>query len=327
MTKVLVTGGAGYIGSHLVRSLLENGFEVVIVDNLLRGHKKSIPDKVKFYKTDLGDKANLKKIFRENNIDAVLHLAGFIEIAESMSNPKVFYENNVISSLNLLNAMLEFGVKKIVYSSSASIFGIPSIIPVGENNKKNPMNVYGMTKLIVENIMKDYDVAYGMKSICLRYFNASGAGYGIGEDHNPESHLIPLVLQVALGKRENVFIFGTDYKTRDGTGVRDYVHVIDLAGAHILALKKLLKENKSERYNLGSGRGYSVKEVIQTAERITGKKIPFIEKDRRKGDPPFLIADSGKIRKELGWTLKFGLREIIESAWNWHKNNPEGFKN
>ena len=274
----------------------------------------------------MGLKENLRKIFRNHKIDVVMHFAGFIEVGESMLNPRIFHENNIVNSLNLLEVMLEFGVKKIIYSSSASIFGIPRDIPVSEDARKNPVSVYGMTKLMVENILKDYDVAYEIKSICLRYFNASGAGYDIGEDHNPETHLIPLVLQVALGKRENIKIFGIDYPTRDGTGIRDYVHVLDLARAHLLALQKLLKENKSERYNLGSGKGYSVREIIETAKKVTGKEISLIETDRRCGDPPFLIADSLKIKRELKWFPKFSLYEIIESAWKWHKNNPEGFK-
>ena len=325
MVRVLVTGGAGFIGSHTVRLLLEKGFEVIVIDNLCNGHQKSLPKSVKFYKIDLGDRKDLKKIFRKHKIDVVVHFAGFIEVGESMVNPKIFHENNIVNSLNLLDVMLEFDVKKIIYSSTAAIFGLPKYIPISEDARKNPVNVYGMTKLMVENILKDYDVAYGMKSICLRYFNASGAGYDIGEDHDPETHLIPLILQVALGKREDIKIFGTDYPTKDGTGVRDYIHVLDLAEAHVLALQNLLEENKSKRYNVGSGKGYSVKEIIETARKITGKEISIIETNRRDGDPPFLIADSLKIKRDLGWSPKFGLQEIIGSAWNWHKNNLEGF--
>lgn len=326
MRKVLVTGGAGYIGSHVVRVLLDKGYGVVILDNLCNGHEECIPEGVKFYKIDLRDKFGLESVFSENNFDVVMHFAGFIEVGESMVNPSIFYENNVSNSINLLNTMIKFGVKKIVYSSTAAIFGNPEKIPILEDDLKKPVNVYGRTKLIIENVLEDYDFAHGMKSICLRYFNAAGAGYDIGEDHNPETHLIPLVLQVALGKREDIKIFGTDYETKDGTGIRDYLHVLDLAEAHILALENLFKTNKSEKYNLGNGRGYSVKEIIDAAKEITGKHILFVEVGRREGDPAVLIADFSKIKNELGWNPKYDLKEIIGSSWEWHNKNPEGFK-
>jgi len=324
--NILVTGGAGFIGSHTVRLLLNKKYKIIILDNLSKGHKKSILKDVKFHKTDLADKNNIKKIFQENKIDAVMHFAGYIEAEESMKRPKDFYRNNVVTTINLLDVMLEFNVKNLIFSSSAAIFGIPKNIPVDEDAEKNPFNVYGTTKLIVEKILNDYDFTYGLKSICLRYFNAAGAGYGIGEDHNPETHLIPLVLKVALGKNKKIQIFGTDYPTKDGTCIRDYIHVLDLADAHILALQRLLKTKKSEQYNLGSEQGYSVREIIEIAREITNKKILVAEAKRRVGDIPILIADSSKIKKELGWNPKFALRDIIKSAWEWHKNNPGGFK-
>jgi len=324
--KVLVTGGAGYIGSHVVRFLLEKNYEVVIVDNLCNGHLESIPENVKFYKIDLANKNDLKKVFEENDFDAVIHFVGFIEAGESMIKPDIFYENNVVNSINLFDVMLEYGVKKIIYSSSAAIFGNPKKIPISEDDEKKPVNVYGRTKLIIEDVLDDYDSAFGLKSVCLRYFNACGAGYDVGENHSPETHLIPLVLEVALGKRDHIKIFGIDYNTEDRTCVRDYIHVVDLAEAHVLALQKLLIVEKSEKYNLGSEKGYSVKEIIEFSKKITNGKIKVFEEERRSGDPDVLIADSSKIKKELGWSPKYNLNDIIMSAWNWHKNNPEGFR-
>lgn len=323
--KVLVTGGAGYIGSHTVRLLLEKGHNVIVLDNLVRGHRKSIPENVKFYEVDLADLSGLRRVFRENQIDAVIHFAAFLEVGESMVNPKIYYRNNVANTVNLLDAMLENDVKRFIFSSTAAIFGSPREIPITENAEKKPVNVYGRTKLVIEGILEDYDLAYGLKSVCLRYFNAAGAGFGIGEDHEPETHLIPLILQVALGKRGKIKIFGTDYPTPDGTCIRDYVHVIDLAEAHFLALEKLIRGGKSEQYNLGSGNGYSVREVIDSARSVTGCEIFVEEVERRAGDPEVLVADSSKIKLELGWRAKFGLGGIVGSAWEWHRNNPEGF--
>ncbi len=323
--KILVTGGAGYIGSHTVRILLEAGYEVVVLDNLFNGHRQALPD-VPFYKIDLKDRKNISKVFKEHNIDAVIHFTGLFEAGESMKDPSRFYRNNVSSTINLLDTMVKNGVLKIVFSSTAAIFGQPKKLPINEEAKKEPVNVYGTTKLIIEGILRDYEEPYGLKPMCLRYFNACGAGFGIGEDHNPETHLIPLILQVPLGQRKNIKIYGTDYPTKDGTCIRDYVHILDLASAHVLALKKLFKKNLSDRYNLGSGNGYSVKEVIEVARSVTGHSIPAIEKNRRAGDPPKLIADSTKIKKELKWKPKYGLQEIMRSAWEWHKNHPSGFK-
>jgi len=324
--KILVTGGAGYIGSHAVRRLLQNNYEVIVYDSLINGHKESLPAEAELVVGDLNDKEKLDKLFKKNNFDAVMHFAAFIEVGESMKNPAKFYRNNVVNTLNLLEAMASNNVKKIIFSSTAALFGYPDKIPISESTKKCPVNVYGRTKLMIEQMLQDFDAAYGLKFISLRYFNAAGADFGIGEDHNPETHLIPLVLQVALGKRKEIKIFGTDYSTKDGTCIRDYIHVTDLVDAHILALKKLFSTNKSNYYNLGNGKGYSVKEIIEVARKITGHQIPAIKSKRRAGDPAVLIADSTKIQKELGWKPKYDLKEIIKSAWEWHKNNPNGFE-
>ncbi len=324
--KILVTGGAGYIGSHAVRMLLQSNYKVIVYDNLVNGHKESLPAEAELVVGDLNDKEKLDKLFKKNNFDVVMHFAAFIEVGESMKNPAKFYRNNVANTLNLLEAMVNNNIKKIIFSSTAALFGYPDKIPISETTKKCPVNVYGRTKLIIEQMLSDFDAAYDLKFISLRYFNAAGADFGIGEDHNPETHLIPLVLQVALGKRKEIKIFGIDYKTKDGTCIRDYIHVTDLVDAHMLALNKLLSANKSNFYNLGNGRGYSVKEIIEVAREITGHPIPAIKSKRRSGDPAVLIADSTKIQKELGWKPKYGLKEIIKSAWEWHKNNPNGFK-
>jgi UDP-glucose 4-epimerase len=323
--KVLVTGGAGYIGSHTVRVLKEYGHEVAVLDNLSKGHKESLPFGVSLIEGDLGDKSFLNYVFLENKFDAVVHFAGLIEVGESMKNPDIFYQSNVVNSLNLFDAMVRHDVKKIVFSSSAAVFGEPEKMPIVEEDKKKPTSVYGRNKLFVEEILKDYDRAYGMKSICLRYFNAAGAGYNIGEDHDPETHLIPLIIFAALGKRENVKIFGKDYPTEDGTCVRDYIHVLDLANAHVLALEKLLKGGDSDCFNLGSGKGYSVKEVIHLVKKISGKDFTVVESERREGDPECLVAGAYKIKNDLGWETKYGMDEIVSSAWEWHRNNPDGF--
>jgi len=324
---ILVTGGAGYIGSHVTRELIKKGYNVLILDNLSKGHKKSIPKNVKFMQVDLSDKEAISQVLNENRIDAVIHFAAFIEVGESVKDPSKYFNNNVVNTINLLDAMVERGVKHIVFSSSAAVYGEPKEMPIKEDSEKHPVNPYGMTKLMVEEIMSSYDEAHGLKFIALRYFNAAGADFSgeIGEDHDPESHLIPLVLQVALDKRKEIKVFGTDYPTKDGTCVRDYIHVLDLADAHILALEALFKGNISNAYNLGNGKGYSVKEVIDQARLITGKEIKSVDEKRRPGDSAFLIADYSKIRKELGWSPKYDIKDIIKNAWNWHKNNPDGF--
>jgi len=326
MSRILITGGAGYIGSHAVRVLLDKGHQIVVYDNCVNGHKESVPENAELFVGDLSDKEKLNQVFKKYKFDAVIHFAAFIEAGESMKEPAIFYRNNVVNTLNLLETMTANGVKRIVFSSTAALFGYPDKIPIDEDTKKEPINVYGMTKLIIEHMLKDFEMAYGLKYMALRYFNAAGADFGIGEDHHPETHLIPIVLQVALGKRDKIMIFGTDYDTRDGTCIRDYIHVSDLVDAHILALDKLLTTGQSDQYNLGSGQGYSVKEIIDAAREVTGHPIPAEEAERRPGDPAVLVADSAKIKKELGWQPKHDLKSIISSAWEWHKSHPDGFK-
>lgn len=324
---VLVTGGAGYIGSHTVAELLYRKEEVIVFDSLEKGHRKALLGG-KLIEGDLRNPEFIKKVFRENEIEAVIHFAAYIEVAESVANPLKYYNNNVISTLNLLTAMQEAGVKKIVFSSTAATYGMPETIPIKESDKTMPINPYGETKLTVEKALKWSDNAYGIKHVILRYFNASGAHISgrIGEDHSPETHLIPIILQVAAGKREDIKLFGTDYETHDGTCVRDYIHVSDLAQAHVLALDHLRKHGESNIFNLGNGTGFSNKEVIEIAREVTGREIKVIEAPRRPGDPAKLIASSQKAQVELGWKPKYNdLKTIIETAWNWHKNNPDGY--
>ncbi len=324
--KILVTGGAGYIGSHTVRELLKEGYDVTILDNLENGHKESIPEGIKFVKIDLRDEDNLDRVFAEGKFEAVIHFAAYIEAGESMFKPLKYFNNNTKSAINLLCAMLNHGVDKIIFSSTAAVYGEPKEIPITEETEKNPTNYYGASKLMVERILETVEKANGIKSISLRYFNASGAGYDVGEDHSPETHLIPLILQVPLGKRESIKVFGTDYPTPDGSCVRDYIHVMDLAKAHVLALKALF-DGKTGKYNLGSGEGYSVKEVIRISRLVTAHPIPVEEVERRPGDPAVLVASSDKIKKELGWQPEYNLKQIIQSAWEWHKAHPHGFLN
>lgn len=325
---ILVTGGAGYIGSHAVLQLHRKGYEVVILDSLEKGHKEAVLGG-KLYIGNLQDEEMLKKIFTENNIEAVIHFAAYSLVGESVQEPAKYYDNNLVSTMKLLNAMKEYNCKYIVFSSTAAVFGEPENIPIMEMDKKEPTNTYGETKLSMEKMLKWYDVAYGIKSVALRYFNAAGADIEgkIGEDHNPESHLIPIIIQVALGKREAIHIFGNDYNTEDGTSIRDYIHVTDLANAHILALEYLKKNNTSNSFNLGNGKGYSVKQVIDTVEKVTKKEIKQIIDERRTGDPAVLIANSEKARKELGWKPEYdSLYTIIETAWKFHSTHPNGYK-
>ena len=326
MTSILVTGGAGYIGSNCVHRLLEAGHEVVVYDNLVYGHKESLPDKVLFVEGDLSNTAKLDSVFKKHKIGAVMHFAAYAYVGESVENPRKYFQNNYVNGLNLLNVMIDNDVKYIIFSSTCAIFGQPEKTTITEDLPKNPINPYGLAKLMFEKTLEWYDAAYGLKSICLRYFNAAGADFGIGEDHDPETHLIPLVLEVALGKREKINIFGTDYPTPDGTCIRDYIHITDLSDAHILALEKLMKSGKSDRYNLGVGKGHSVKEIIDIAREVTGHPIPAVETGRRPGDPPMLVAESTKSKKELGWEPKHDIKDIIRSAWEWHSKNPYGFK-
>lgn len=324
---VLVTGGAGYIGSHAVAALLERGEEVVVVDNLQQGHKEAVLGG-KLYVGDLRDADFLAKVFEENDIDGVIHFAANSLVGESMQNPGKYYHNNVYGTLCLLEQMNKAGVKRIVFSSTAATYGEPERVPIDEFDRTLPTNAYGETKLAMERMIRWFDVAHGIKFVSLRYFNAAGAHEGgrIGEDHSPETHLVPLVLQVALGQREFISVFGDDYATEDGTCIRDYIHVSDLADAHLLALDRIRQGGESGIYNLGSGNGYSVKQVIDVSRRVTGHPIPAKIEPRRAGDPATLVASSQRAREELGWKPKREkLEDIIASAWGWHSRHPQGY--
>jgi UDP-glucose 4-epimerase len=325
--NVLVTGGAGYIGSHFVKMLHNMGENAVVYDNLVKGHRDAIKCDV-FIKGDIFDSELLEDTIKRYSIDSVVHFAAYSLVGESMEKPQMYYHNNVVGTLNLLDVLLKLNVKKLVFSSTAAVYGEPESIPITEDISKNPTNVYGKTKLIMENAMEDYSRSYGLKYIALRYFNACGADVegDIGEDHSPESHLIPLVLQTCLGKRDSIKIFGDDYPTKDGTCVRDYIHVNDLAMAHVLALRALYEGHESDVYNLGNGSGFTVKEIIKAAEEVTGIEIKKEVVGRRAGDPAVLIASSDKIIKDLGWKVEFtDIKRIIETAWKWHKNHPDGY--
>ena len=327
--SVLVTGGAGYIGSHTVYKLIEEGRDVVIIDNLETGHMEAINPKAKFYKGDVRDKEFLNKVFSSENIEAVIHFAANSLVGESMKNPLKYYDNNVYGTKVLLESMLNNGINKIVFSSTAATYGEPEKLPIEETDKTEPSNTYGETKLAMEKMFKWTSKAHNLKYVSLRYFNACGAHYSgnIGEAHNPETHLIPIVLQVPNGQREHVNIFGEDYNTKDGTCVRDYIHITDLAQAHILAVDYLLNGGESNIFNLGNGKGFTVKEVIEVARKVTGNSIPAVVSPRRDGDPAQLIASSKKAKEILGWKPEHdSLEEIIQSAWNWHKKHPNGYE-
>ncbi|NEN87233.1 UDP-glucose 4-epimerase GalE [Paenibacillus elgii] len=324
---IMVTGGAGYIGSHTVAELLAKGEEVVVVDNLQQGHREAVLGG-KLYVGDIRDADFLDTVFRENEIDAVIHFAASSLVGESMQLPGKYYHNNVYGTLCLLEKMNEYGVKKIVFSSTAATYGEPENVPILETDRTLPTNAYGETKLAMEKMMRWFDTAHGIKYVSLRYFNAAGAHESgrIGEDHSPETHLVPIILQVALGKRAHISIFGEDYATPDGTCIRDYIHVTDLADAHILAVEKLRSGGDSSVYNLGNGKGFSVKEVIDIAREVTGHAIPAVVEARRAGDPAVLVASSERGRTELGWQPKRdSLQQIIASAWAWHQANPDGY--
>ncbi|MFB5762198.1 UDP-glucose 4-epimerase GalE [Paenibacillus medicaginis] len=324
---ILVTGGAGYIGSHTVAALLDRDENVVVVDNLQTGHRGSLLGG-KLYEGDLRDKELLAKVFKENEIDAVIHFAANSLVGESMQNPGKYYDNNVFGTLCLLEAMKEAGVSKIVFSSTAATYGEPEKVPIEEGDRTEPTNVYGETKLMMERMMAWFDKVLGIKYVSLRYFNAAGAHESgkIGEDHRPESHLIPLVLQAALKQRPHISVFGEDYDTPDGTCIRDYIHVSDLADAHLRAVDYLRKGNNSDIFNLGNGQGFSVKQVIETAKQVTGLDIPVVMEARRAGDPAVLVASSDKARSVLGWTpSRTKLDDIIQGAWNWHQSRPNGY--
>ena len=327
MSTILVCGGAGYIGSHMVAELLENNHKVVVLDSLVKGHKEALLGG-KLYVGDLRDRKILDKVFTENKIDAVIDFAAFSLVGESMTEPLKYFNNNVYGTISLLEAMRDYNVKYIVFSSTAATYGEPEVVPITENSKTIPTNAYGESKLLVEKILRWCDHAYGIKYTTLRYFNAAGAHISgkIGEDHSPETHLIPIILDVALGNREKIMMFGDDYDTIDGTWVRDYIHVSDLASAHSLALKRLMNGGDSAIYNLGNGTGFTVKEMVEIARKVTGHTIPAEVAERRAGDPAVLIASSKKAMEELGWKPKYAdVETIISTAWNWHKNHPNGY--
>ncbi len=323
---ILITGGAGYIGSHINKELNKRGYKTLVFDNLIYGHREFVKwgD---FIFGDLGNIEHIRLVFKKFPIKAVMHFAAFAYVGESVENPQKYYINNLKNTLNLLQVMLENKVRFFIFSSTCATYGIPEKIPIPEDHPQNPINPYGKSKLMIEHVLEDYSKAYGLKYVSLRYFNAAGADPDceIGEWHEPETHLIPLVLDVAIGKREFVKVFGTDYPTPDGTCIRDFIHVSDLADAHILALEYLLNGGESQVFNLGNGNGFSVMEVIKKAEEITGKKINYIEWDRRSGDPPILVGSSEKIKNILNWKPKYyDISFIIKTAWEWHKKLYNG---
>ncbi len=326
--NILVVGGAGYIGSHMVKRLLQDGHEVIVVDNLSTGYQDAVLAK-SFYQVDIANQFEITQVFNDHAIDAVFHFASYIQVGESVTAPAKYYENNVSATLTLLKAMVEADVKKFVFSSTAAVFGNPEYSPIDEAHPKHPINPYGHSKLMVEQILQDFDRAYGLKSVCLRYFNAAGADPEglLGERHEPETHLIPLVLQAASGRRDAISVFGQDYETHDGTCVRDYIHIVDLAEAHLKAVDYLNAGNPSRAFNLGNGNGFSVKEIIQAAEEVTGKKIPVKFSERREGDPATLVADASAAKEILGWKPQCSdVKTIIEHAWAWEQKHPWGGK-
>jgi len=325
--NILVTGGAGYIGSHTVRALIHAGFTPIVVDNFSRGHCNAIPSDVKVIELDIAN-PKIINVLRDNNIKGIMHFAAHSQVGESMINPSIYYENNVVGSYRLIELARQAGVQYFVFSSTAAVYGEPEVVPIVETSKLQPTNVYGRTKLMIEDMLHDYSSIYGSTYVALRYFNAAGADESgeIGEDHSPETHLIPLVLETALGKRPHITVFGTDYDTIDGTCIRDYIHVTDLASAHVLAMNYLVGGGESRVFNLGSGNGFSVKDIIDTAKNVTGINIPVEYGERRKGDPSTLIASSDCIKDILGWNPKHSeLSQIISDAWRWHRLHPSGY--
>jgi UDP-glucose 4-epimerase len=325
--KVLVVGGAGYIGSVTVEQLLAHDHEVIVLDNLCRGHKEAVSAKAKFVQGDMGNVDDLNAIFVADKIEAVMHFGALSLVGQSVEQPALYFKNNVTNGITLLDTMLAHGVKKFVFSSTAAVYGEPHSSPITEDFPLVPTSPYGDSKLAFEKILKWYANAYGLMYMALRYFNVAGATETAGEEHDPETHLIPIVLQVARGARDHVTIFGDDYPTIDGTGIRDYIHVKDLADAHLRAVEGLKLPGQSSVYNLGSGTGFSVNQIIEAARKVTGKPIPTKLGPRRAGDPSTLVASSQKIQEELGWEAQFGsLDTIIGDAWNWHQKNPKGYQ-
>lgn len=324
--SILVTGGAGYIGSATVAALVRRGSEVVVYDNLCLGHRAAVPAEATFQQGDLADTALLTEVMRRHGVRQVVHFAAYTSVPESVEKPEKYIQNNVVNTFSLIEAMRAAGVKEIVFSSTAATYGEPQEIPIVESHPTNPTNTYGLTKRMIEQLLESYETAHGFRHVALRYFNACGGSPERGEDHKPETHLIPLVLQVALGQRDVIKIFGTDYPTSDGTCVRDYIHIEDLAQAHLKALDHLERGGESLKANLGNGSGYTIREVIETARQVTGHPIPAVEAPRRAGDPSTLVASSRLARERLGWTPQFPeLKTIIESAWAWHRTHPNGY--
>ncbi len=330
--KILVTGGAGYVGSHAVKRLIAAGHEVWVIDNLVYGHRAAV-DGDRLIEGDLIDRPLVERLLAEKEIEAVMHFAAYAFVGESVTDPAKYYQNNVVGTLSLLEAMRSQEVKRLVFSSTCATYGVPQEVPIPEDHPQSPINPYGFTKLVIEHAMEDYRHAYGLSYAALRYFNASGAAQEgtIGEDHTPETHLIPLVLEVALGQREHITIFGTDYPTPDGSCIRDYIHVDDLADAHIAAIDRLVPSEEGKgmaiRCNLGTGNGASVRQVIAACEKVTGKPIKTIEGDRREGDPPELVANPAGAERLLGWRAKHtDIESVVASAWRWHESHPNGYR-
>lgn len=324
---ILVTGGAGYIGSIVVEDLRGKGENPIVLDNLVYGHRAAVDENIPFYEGDIGDKKLVEKIVREHKIEAVMHFSAFAYVGESVENPSKYYENNFVQTLQLLDVLIKNDIKKFIFSSTCATYGEPDYVPIDEKHPQNPTNPYGWSKFMVERALSDFDRAYGLKFVALRYFNACGASENCGEHHAPETHLIPLILFAAQGTRDSISIFGDDYPTPDGTAIRDYIHIADLSAAHLLALEYLRQSGDSESINLGNGNGYSVKEVIEAARKVTGKNIKAKIAPRRAGDPSKLVADAEKAQKILGWKPQFpDIEQIIESAWTWHEANPNGYE-
>lgn len=326
---IMVAGGAGYIGSHMVHQLLKTGYDVVIVDNLSTGHRQAVNPQARFYEGDTRDIQFLKQVFAQESIQAIIHMDAFSIVPESVGDPLKYFDNNVIGMIKLLEIMQQYDVKYLIFSSTAATFGQPQQSPITEQTPQQPINPYGVSKLMMEQMMRWVDQAYGIKSVALRYFNAAGAlaDGSIGEDHNPETHLIPIILKTAMGQQDILKIYGNDYQTPDGTNVRDYVHVTDLAQAHILALKYLQAGNTSTAFNLGSNQGFSVQEIIQAARKVTQKAIPTEIAPRRGGDPDILIADSSRAKSILGWQPQYtDIQAIIKTAWTWKQKHPQGYQ-
>lgn len=325
--KIFVVGGAGYVGSHTVKRLIAGGHDVTVYDNLSAGHRKAVDPKATFVEGDLGDPVALHRVFQAGRFDAAMHFAALLDVGQSVREPLLYWRNNVANTLGLLECMQAQGVRRFVFSSSCAVYGQPEKLPITEDLPKSPVSPYGATKLAVERMLEDSAAAWGLGSVALRYFNASGAAVdgSLGEDHDPEIHLIPLVLQVALGQRQDIKVFGTDYPTADGSCIRDYIHVDDLAEVHLRAVEGC-RRGKAEAYNVGTGHGNSVLEIIAAAREVTGHPIPVVETKPRPGDPPALYADSGRIRHRYGWKPRYrDVRSIIETAWRWHQAHPYGF--